>query len=142
MKRIASIPVLLLFCVQIPAFAQKVTTVAGGFVGDGGTTTQASFQYPVGMAQDHSGNVYISDQGEQRIRKVKPTGFISTFAGTGIAGFRGDGGPATAALANTPVGGTVDAAGDDVFADGGNERVRKINTAGIVSTIAGNGTAG
>lgn len=122
--------------------AQKVTTVAGGFIGDGRPATQASFQFPIGMAQDHHGNTYITDEGEQRVRKVTSTGVISTFAGTGIVGFSGDGGPATSAKISSPVGVTVDAAGDIVFADAGNNRIRKINTAGIISTIAGNGIAG
>ena len=124
------------------AFAQKVTTVAGGFVGDGGAATQASFQYPIGMAQDRQGNIYVSDAGQQRIRRILSTGTISTFAGTGIVGFSGDGGPARLAQVNAPIGIAMDAAGDVVFADGGNNRIRKINSAGIISTIAGNGIAG
>src|SRR5690348_2687193 len=141
--RITPRVVLLPFILWIPALsAQKVTTVAGGFIGDGRPATQASFQFPIAVAQDRHGNTYITDEGEQRIRKVTSAGVINTFAGTGIAGFSGDGGPATSARINTPVGVTVDAAGDIVFADAGNNRVRKINTAGIISTIAGNGTQG
>ena len=127
----------------IPAsFAQKVVTVAGGFVGDGGAATSASFQFPVGMVQDRLGNTYVADEGEQRIRKITSSGVISTYAGTGIAGFSGDGGPASSARINAPLGITLDSAGDLVFADAVNNRVRKITPAGIISTIAGNGTAG
>jgi len=140
--RITSLVLLLQFVWISSASAQKVTTVAGGFVGDGRPATQASFQFPIGMAQDRHGNTYITDEGEQRVRKVTSAGVISTFAGTGIAGFSGDGGPATSAKISSPVGVTVDAAGDIVFADAGNNRVRKINTAGIISTIAGNGIQG
>ena len=141
--RITSLVLLLPFVIWTPAAsAQKVTTVAGGSIGDGRPATQAIFQFPIGMAQDRHGNTYITDEGEQRVRKVTSTGVISTFAGTGIAGFTGDGGPATSARINTPVGVTVDAAGNIVFADAGNNRVRKITTAGVISTIAGNGIAG
>ena len=123
-------------------FAQKVTTVAGGYIGDGKPATQASFQFAVGMVQDSKGNTYVTDQGEQRIRKITSAGTISTFVGTGIAGFSGDGGPARSAQIYAPLGITVDSAGDIVFADAGNERIRKITPAGTISTIAGNGTAG
>ena len=141
--RITSPATLLALALCIPsASAQKVTTVAGGFVGDGRSATQASFQFPIGMAQDAHGNTYVTDEGQQRIRKITSTGIISTFVGTGVAGFAGDGGPATSARINSPIGVTVDAAGDLVFADAANNRVRKINTAGIISTIAGDGVAG
>ncbi|HEV3511650.1 MAG TPA: hypothetical protein VGS05_08080 [Candidatus Sulfotelmatobacter sp.] len=133
---------LLSFALAPASLAQKVTTVAGGFVGDGGAATSASFQFPVGMVQDRSGNTYVTDEGGQRIRKITSAGVISTYAGTGIAGFSGDGGPATSAQINSPLSITRDAAGDLVFADALNNRVRKITTAGIISTIAGNGTAG
>jgi len=122
--------------------AQNVTTVAGGLVGDGHPATKASFQVPTGITRDASGNTYVSDQGGQRIRKITNTGVISTYAGTGIAGFSGDGGPASLAMVNTPLAMTLDAAGDLVFADGGNNRIRKIDLSGNISTIAGNGTAG
>jgi len=135
--------VLLLSLTLLPAsFAQTVTTVAGGYVGDGKPATQASLQFPASVAQDRQGNTYVTDQGAQRIRKVTAAGVISTIAGTGIAGFSGDGGQARLAQINAPLGITVDALGDIVFADAGNNRVRKITPAGIISTIAGNGTAG
>src|SRR5246127_2814084 len=133
---------LLSFALAPASLAQKVTTVAGGFVGDGGAATSASFQVPVGMVQDRSGNTYVTDEGEQRIRKITSAGVISTYAGTGIAGFSGDGGPARSAQMNAPLGITRDAAGDLVFADALNNRVRMITPAGIISTIAGTGVAG
>ena len=133
---------LLSFALVPASLAQKVTTVAGGFVGDGGAATSASFQLPVGMVQDRSGNTYVTDEGEQRIRKITSAGVISTYAGTGIAGFSGDGGPARSAQMNAPLGITRDAAGDLVFADALNNRVRMITPAGIISTIAGTGVAG
>jgi hypothetical protein len=115
----SSLMVLLSWIAMLPAsFAQNVTTVAGGFVGDGHPATRASFQFPSGSVRDASGNTYISDETGQRIRKITSAGVISTYAGTGIAGFSGDGGPATAAKISYPIGMTLDAAGDIVFADG------------------------
>jgi len=131
-----------LFALASSSMAQKVTTVAGGYVGDGKPATQAAFQFAAGMVRDSKGNTYVTDQGEQRIRRITSAGVISTFAGTGIAGFSGDGGPARSARIYAPLGITVDAAGDIVFADAGNERIRKITPAGIISTIAGNGSTG
>jgi sugar lactone lactonase YvrE len=144
MKPIVRLPLLLaLFLALLSAgFAQTVTTMAGGFVGDGGSATQASFQFAVGVVKDRSGNTYVTDEGEQRIRKISSAGIISTYAGTGIAGFSGDGGLASKARINAPISITLDPAGDLVFADAGNERVRKITPTGIISTIAGNGNIG
>lgn len=144
MKLRALTPIVFSFSLAlVPAsLAQKVATVAGGFVGDGGAATSASFQLPVGMVQDSSGNTYVTDEGGQRIRKITSAGVISTYAGTGIAGFSGDGGPASSAQMNAPLSITRDASGDLVFADAANNRVRRITPAGIISTIAGNGIAG
>src|SRR5215467_2834673 len=88
--------VVLLFI--LPLHAQIITTTAGGYVGDGGPATAAAFNYPRYTAQDAQGNLYISDSFNHRIRKVAPNGVISTFAGTGIAGFSGDGGLARNAM--------------------------------------------
>ena len=128
--------------VASPVTAQTVETVAGGFVGDGGAATEASFVLPEFVVQDPSGNVYISDLFAHRIRKVTPAGIISTYAGTGISGYSGDGGPATSAMLRGPTGLTIDSAGNLIIADQGNERVRQIDTSGIITTIAGNGVAG
>jgi sugar lactone lactonase YvrE len=122
--------------------AQIVNTTAGGFVGDGGPATKAALDWPVFVAQDKSGNLYISELYGQRIRKVTPAGAISTYAGTGIAGFSGDGGPANAAKLNNPTGLTFDPAGDLIVAEQGNNRIRKIDTTGTITTIAGTGAIG
>ena len=116
-----------------------ITTIAGngtsGFSGDGGPASAAVITYPYGITFDAAGNLYFSSSG--RIRKINTAGIITTFAGNGIGGFSGDGGPATAAGFNAHSI-FIDAAGNVFFSD--NYRVRKINTAGIITTIAGNGT--
>jgi trimeric autotransporter adhesin len=122
--------------------AQVVKTTAGGFVGDGGSAVKASLDWPSHVAQDKSGNLYISDIAGQRIRKVTTAGVISTYAGTGIAGFSGDGGLATAAQLNYPTGLVFDSAGNLVIADQGNNRIRSVAPSGIITTIAGTGVAG
>uniref|UniRef100_UPI001FE0E2EF NHL repeat-containing protein n=1 Tax=Spirosoma luteum TaxID=431553 RepID=UPI001FE0E2EF len=123
-----------------------ISTVAGtgisGFSGDGGAATAASLSGPSGLAFDASGNFYIADGGNQRIRKVSTAGIISTVAGTGISGFSGDGGAATSASLYGPADMAYDASGNLYIADIGNRRVRKVNTSGIISTVAGNGFVG
>ncbi len=123
-----------------------ITTIAGngtaGTGGDGGQATAAQLRSPWGAAVDGAGNIYIVDEGNNKIRKVSPTGIISTFAGTGTAGFTGDGGAATAAQLNGPFDVIVDLAGNVYVADAGNNRVRKISAAGTITTYAGNGTTG
>ncbi len=123
-----------------------ISTFAGngvlGFSGDGGAATGAEFDLPTGVAADASGNVFIADRGSNRIRKVNSAGIISTFAGTGVAGLSGDGGPATNAQLNGPAGVSVDAGGNVYIADMTNNVVRKINAAGVISTIAGTGVGG
>jgi sugar lactone lactonase YvrE len=122
-----------------------ITTVAGNglftFGGDGGAATAANLANPSGVAVDGVGNIYIADALNQRIRKVATSGIITTVAGNGIAGFSGDGGAATAASLNNPVGVTVDGTGNLYIADSQNNRIRKVATSGIISTVAGNGTA-
>jgi uncharacterized protein (TIGR03437 family) len=176
-----------------------ITTVAGnttcGYTGDGGAATKTSLNYPSGIAVDSSGNLYIADELNNRVRKVDANGVITTVAGNGNAtysgdgvqanttavvspigvafdsagnlyisessrirkvdtggnittlagatsrtstnGFSGDGGPSTAALLNGPIGMVVDTAGNLYFADANNERIRKINSGGTISTYAG-----
>jgi len=118
-----------------------ITTVAGngstGYSGDGGPATAAALAGNWGMAVDAFGNIYISDQGNHRIRKVSSTGIITTIAGTGTSGFSGDGGPATDAKMNAPLGIAVDPSGNVYFSDSYNFCIRKINTAGIITTFAG-----
>jgi sugar lactone lactonase YvrE len=123
-----------------------ISTFAGtgiaGYSGDGGSSKAARINLPSGLVIDAAGNVIFSDTGNNRIRKVSKTGTITTIAGTGVAGFSGDGGPATSAMINYPYGLAEDAAGSLFFADLSNQRVRKIDLSGIISTVAGNGTAG
>ena len=123
-----------------------INTYAGngtaGHTGDGGQATAAELDNPTGVALDASGNLYIADMLNNRIRKVTTAGGISTFAGTGTAGFSGDGGQATAAELDKPNDVKVDASGNVYIADMSNNRIRKVTTAGIISTITGTTTAG
>ena len=123
-----------------------ITTVAGngtgGYNGDGIAATSAELYYPFDVALDSAGNLYIADQGNQRVRKVNSSGTITTVAGTGTAGYNGDNTPATGAQLNEPTGVAVDIAGNLYTADYGNNRVRKVDTTGTITTVAGNGTAG
>ena len=124
-----------------------ITTVAGsdahGFGGDGGPATSASLFNPSDVALDSAGNLYIADTNNFRIRKVDTSGNISTFAGTGPAATSsGDGGPAASAALVTPLGVAVDKQGNVYIADQDGFVVRKVNTQGIISTVAGNNTSG
>ncbi|GAA3290078.1 RICIN domain-containing protein [Streptomyces cinereospinus] len=98
--------------------------------------------YPYGIAVDGTGTLYIADNNNHRIRKVTSDGKISTVAGTGAAGFGGDGGAAVSAQLNGPCGVAVDGAGDLYVADADNHRVRKVTADGTISTVAGTGTEG
>jgi len=113
-----------------------------GYTGDGGPATAAELNVPDALAVDRSGNLYICDNGNVRIRKINTAGIISTVAGNGSTGYSGDGGAATAAELSDPTGVTVDKNGNLYVADGGNNRIRKITATGIISTVAGSGTAG
>lgn len=121
-----------------------IVTAAGngvkGFSGDGGPATAAALSQPRGLAFDQAGNLYIADFANHRIRKVTPGGIITTIAGSDSGGFSGDGGPATQALLGNPAGIALDAAGNLYITDTLNPRVRKIDTNGIITTVAGNGT--
>ena len=118
-----------------------VTTIAGtgvaGFSGDGGLATNAQLNGPLGIYVNPSGNIFIGSSGGFRIRKINPAGIISTFAGNEINGRTGDGALATNASIAGLQGITGDAAGNIYFTDFYNGVVRKINTSGIISTIAG-----
>ncbi|MBN1570974.1 MAG: hypothetical protein JXA73_24260 [Acidobacteria bacterium] len=113
-----------------------------GYSGDGGPATSAQLNVPLGIAVDTTGNLFIADAVNNRIRKVTPDGFISTVAGNGTKGYSGDGGPATLAQLNVPVGIAADAAGNLFVTDSFNARIRKVTPDGFISTVAGNGIAG
>ncbi|HWF12418.1 MAG TPA: hypothetical protein VG272_01680, partial [Candidatus Acidoferrales bacterium] len=114
------------------------STFAGnGKGGDGGPAIDALLAGPTGIAVDGFGNHYIADRKDNKIRKVSPSGVISTFAGTGSQGYFGDGAPATSATLNGPMSVLVDGAGFVYIADTGNNVVRMVNTSGIISTYAG-----
>ncbi len=129
---------------QTPGFVYTLAgTGVNSYSGDGGPATSADIGFDYGIAVDSAGNLFISDSNNQRIRKVTAsTGIITTIAGNGTAGYGGDGGPAVSAVINTPEGIAVDGAGNVYFADFVNARVRRIDTAGNITTVAGNGTAG
>jgi trimeric autotransporter adhesin len=143
-----------IFCICVAFFAcavslhaQTISTVAGssttGFAGDNAAATSALMNQPTGVVVDSAGNLYIADLGNNRIRKVTATGIITTVAGTGAAGFSGDGAAATAAQLNSPSRVAVDSAGNLYIADASNNRIRKVTAAtGFISTIAGTGVNG
>ncbi|HTB06214.1 MAG TPA: gliding motility-associated C-terminal domain-containing protein [Bacteroidia bacterium] len=132
---------------KVNAATGIITTIAGngtaGYLGDGNAATTAELNGPIGVAVDGSGNVYIGDAGNNRVRMVSASsGNITTVAGVGFGGYNGDGGSATGAELTTPWGVAVDTIGDLFIADAGNNRVRMVNTSGIISTVAGNGYPG
>ena len=121
----------------------SVSTIAGtgeeGYSGDGGLATEAKLYEPRGIAVDAASNLYVSDEMWGVIRKVDAEGIITTFAGTGEEGFAGDGGPAIHAKFCAPMGLALDTNGNLYVADAGNRRIRRIDPAGIVTTVAGTG---
>ncbi len=125
-----------------------INTIAGngtyGYSGDGGAATSAKLAYPEFVAVDSAGDVIIPDTWNNRIREVSAsTGIISTIIGNGIRGYSGDGGSAINAELYEPTGIVLDSSGNIYFAEGGNQRVRKVTiSTGVITTIAGNGTAG
>lgn len=132
----------LFLLLSVLSYAQVITTVAGGFIGDNGDATSAGLDFPRYVIQDRMGNTYLSDCFNHRIRKITAAGTITTFAGTGIAGFSGDGGPAKNAELSFPTGIVFDREGNMLVADSGNNRIRSIKPSGIITTIAGTGIAG
>lgn len=112
-----------------------------GYSGDGGAATAAQLNYPAGIAVDSGGTVYVADRSANVVRAISPSLAITTVAGTGAAGFQGDGGSATQAQLNAPIGIAVDAKGNLYIADSGNSVIRKVS-GGVITTVAGNGAAG
>lgn len=129
---------------QAPQYT--INTFAGigtsGFAGDSSAATAATLHSPLGLAADSSGNIYISDQLNHRIRKVSTSGTITTIAGQDLQGSTGDDGPATSASLNAPSGIAVDSSGNVYVADTRNHKIRKIGTDGKITTFAGDGVAG
>jgi uncharacterized protein (TIGR03437 family) len=121
----------------------SIATVAGngtaGYGGDGGAATSAQINSPAGLAVDGAGNLYIADFSNHAVRKVAPGGTITTIAGTGVAGYAGDGGPAAQAQLNGPSALALDSTGNLYIADSGNHVIRRISPGGSIATIAGNG---
>jgi sugar lactone lactonase YvrE len=122
-----------------------ITTVAGGGTEpfrEGARATAIALNTTLGVAVDAAGNLFVADPGLSRILKVSPAGIVTTVAGNSTVGFSGDGGSATAAQINLPAEPAVDSAGDLYFTDGANNRIRKVGTDGIITTVAGSGAAG
>ena len=117
-------------------------TGVAGFSGAGGPATQAELSFPTALALSSNGDLYIADSGNNRIRMVSPSGVITTVAGTGVAGFSGDGGPAPQAELSFPTAIALSSTGALLIADGGNRRVREVSPTGTITTVAGNGTLG
>ena len=120
-----------------------ITTVAGngtaGFSGDGGPATQASLNLPSGIVVDNKGNLYIADRSNNRVRVVNSSGTIKTFAGNGNNGYHGDNMPALKATLDKPFGLALDKNQNLYIADRGNNRIRKVDASGMISSVAGDG---
>lgn len=119
---------------------------AAGFSGDGGPATAAQIQCPIGLAFDSAGRLVLADHGNQRIRRIDPAGLITTIAGSGPSGdplgsFLGDGGPATKATLREPTVLVFDAAGNLYISDRDNDRVRRVDGHGVITTVAGDGSS-
>ena len=123
-----------------------LTRIAGngqpGYAGDGGPAAQAQLMTPMGIAVDGAGNVYVADRDTSVVRRIGTDGILSTFAGTGTAGFSGEGGPANLAQLNSPFGVAVDGAGNVYIADSNNNCIRKVSTTGTIAIVAGSTSAG
>jgi len=141
MRILFAIPFCLAFAVTAQPPGYIINTAAGSdWIGDGGPATLAILRQPGGVAADNRGNLYIAETGGHRVRKLDRSGVITTVAGTGVAGFSGDGGAATAAQLSSPYGLAADALGNLYIADLGNARVRCVDAKGNITTVAGGGT--
>jgi sugar lactone lactonase YvrE len=128
---------------QTGGVTRDVGTGVAGFSGDNGLAANAQLNGPTQLAFDHSGNLYIADGSNARLRKVDSAGTITTVAGNGIAGFSGDGGSATSASLNYPDGVAVDASDNVYIGDARNNRIRKVDVkTTVITTVAGTGIAG
>jgi sugar lactone lactonase YvrE len=114
----------------------------GGFGGDGGPAKRARFHVPTSVAFDLEGDLYVADRDNGAVRKIGRDGLISTVAGTGSRGYSGDGGPAVKARLDQPQGFAFDKAGNLYVSDSANNRVRRIDRTGVITTVAGNGRHG
>jgi uncharacterized protein (TIGR03437 family) len=138
MKRVFATAMFVCVAAGNSATTYVIETVAGSnLAGDGGQAASASFASLEGVAVDSAGNIYVADAGDNRVRKIAPSGVISTLAGDGLAGARGDGGSAVSAQLHAPYGVAVDLAGNVYIADLGNHRVRRVDASGKISTVAG-----
>src|SRR5438128_4816444 len=117
-------------------------TGKAGFGGDGGPAVSAMLDSPSGVAVDRNGDVYIADRENHRVRRVSRGGVISTVAGTGVRGFAGDGGPAVTARLDQPLAVAADPSGALFIADGTNDRIRRVDAGGAISTVVGTGAFG
>ena len=126
--------------------AGVIQTLAGngmqGFAGDGGAATGAELDIPTGLAVGSDGRIFVADSHNQRVRVIATNGVITTFAGNGLGGYSGDGGPAIAAELALPRGLMVLSSGAVIFADSNNQRLRMVDARGIITTIAGSGVQG
>ncbi len=122
------------------AIAAVASRETWGNLGDTGPAASGTFFYPYGAALGRDGSIYVADRRDNRVRHITPGGTIDTIAGTGRYGFSGDKGPAKDALLNSPTSVAVDGDGNVYIADAFNNRIRKVDTSGIITTIAGDGT--
>ncbi len=137
---------LFLFLLPFAAQAQIITTIAGGtatgFAGDGGPASSALFSALRGIAIDGRGNVFVADAGNHRVRRIDANGIVTTVAGNGTVGYGGDWGPATAAQLNYPASLAADSIGNLFIWDSMSYIIRRVDTAGVINTVAGNGLFG
>jgi hypothetical protein len=143
--KLKSIIMLCMLFVSFEGSAQIIRTLLGdGTLASGATdgnlgqSVYAKMTIPYGVAVDRNGNIYVSDNNYNTVRKIRPDGLIVPFAGTGALGYSGDGGAAISAKLNAPMGITCDTLGNVYIADAGNHVVRKVNGFGVISTYAGN----